>query len=67
MRSWLFLPAGTVDHQASASMQTPSDMYIVDLFYAKLHDQNQEQPAICEKEGTIRERVITVYQTGALQ
>jgi hypothetical protein len=42
-------------------------MYIVDLFYAKLHDQNQEQPAICEKEGTIRERVVTVYQIGASQ
>lgn len=26
-------------------MQTPFDTYILDLFYAKLHAQTQEQPA----------------------
>lgn len=37
-------PAEKVDHQANASMQIPSDKYILDLSYAKLHDQILEQP-----------------------
>jgi len=34
-----------VDNQVNASTQTPFDKYILDQFYAKLHDQIQEQPA----------------------
>lgn len=59
MWSGLFIPAETVDHQASALMQTPFDMSIVDLFYARLHVQNQEQPAIWAKEGIIKDKTIS--------
>lgn len=38
-------PAWTVDHQASALMQTPFDTCILDQSYATLHDQILEQPA----------------------
>lgn len=37
-------PAGTVDHQASASLRTPSGTCILDQFYAVRHAQIQEQP-----------------------
>lgn len=33
-----------MDHQVSASMQTPFDTCILDLFCAKPHAQTQEQP-----------------------
>lgn len=37
-------PAGTEDHRASASMQTPFDTCILDQFYAEPHAQIREQP-----------------------
>lgn len=39
------VPAGTADHWVNVSMQTPFGTCILDLFYAELHVQIQEQPA----------------------
>lgn len=39
------IPAGKVDHQANASMQTPSGKCILDQYCAKLHVHIQAQPA----------------------
>lgn len=43
-RKWQ--PAEKEDRLANASMQTLSDKYILDLFYAELRDQILEQPTI---------------------
>lgn len=45
----MFSPAGIVDHQVSASGQTPSGMCIGGLFYGALHDQILEPPADSKK------------------
>lgn len=39
------IPAGKVDHQVNASMQTPSGKCIQDQYCAKLHVHIQAQPA----------------------
>lgn len=49
-----------MDPRANASGQTPFDMNTVDLSYAELHDQTQEQPMIeCRQQCTDHQRDIT--------
>ena len=43
-------PVGTMDRQASASVQTPFDMCISGLFCAIRHVQIQEQPEFFVKQ-----------------